>query len=139
MSVWDLNSGIRRSGLLAAIQAMFYLAGVAAIALAEVPVAIKAGGLVLLALSAWLAWRRWRAPGGQCVRELTWIGDQVTLVLVNGQRLRGHWTHVAVWRWLVVLKFKATDVDWRDELVLLPDSLPAQDFRRLKVRLLAGG
>ncbi|HEX5276610.1 MAG TPA: protein YgfX [Fluviicoccus sp.] len=137
MSVWDLNSGIRRSVLLAVIQAAFYLAGALAIGVAEMPTVIKIAGCILLAASAWLAWRRWRTPGAQSVRELSWIGDQVTLVLANGQRLRGQWTHAAVWRWLVVLKFKATDIAWRDELVLLPDSLPAHDFRRLKVRLLA--
>ncbi|WP_130412299.1 protein YgfX [Fluviicoccus keumensis] len=115
-----------------------YLAAGAAIWLAVMPLAVQIGLSVLLAILAGVAMLRGRAAA-EPVRELSWIGDQASLVLANGQRVRVQWTGVAVWRYLVVLKFRATDIEWTDELVLLPDSIPAQDFRRLKVRLLASG
>lgn len=138
MSVWDLNSRLQPSRLQLLMLGGLYLVALAGVWLAVLPLGVQIFASVVLAFSAWLAWRRWLRPPGQSVRELAWIGDQASLVLANGQRVRVQWVRSAVWRWLVVLKFRATDIEWSDELVLLPDSLPKEDFRRLKVRLLAG-
>lgn len=138
MSAWDLNSPVTPSRVRLQIRMAGYLAAGAAIWLAVMPLSVQIGLLVLLAILAGVAMLRGRAAA-EPVRELSWIGDQASLVLANGQRVRVQWTGVAVWRYLVVLKFRATDIEWADELVLLPDSIPAQDFRRLKVCLLASG
>jgi len=63
---------------------------------------------------------RWEADG-DCVLQLT-SGEQLTTRLA---------THAFVMPWLVILYFHGRP----RQLVLLPDMLPTQTFRQLRVRL----
>jgi len=136
MSVWDLNSPLSPSRIQGGLLVAAYGLSLVAIMAAVMPLWAKVVLCLALAVSSVLAWQRWRMPAGQGVRELSWIGEQPSLVLANGQRVRVVWRQSTVWRWAVVLQYRAVDVDWGGELVLLPDSLPPEVFRRLKVRLL---
>lgn len=138
MSAWDLASPVRSSRIHQGVNALFHVMAAAAIVVAELPMGVRAGFLALV-LGLWLlALLRGRRPGGQQVSELVWAESESypVVILASGQRLRVRWQRVAVWRWLVVLDMQAVDVDWRDTLLLWPDSLQTQVFRRLRVRLL---
>jgi hypothetical protein len=138
MSAWDLASPVRPSRIHQGVNAFFHVLAMAAILVAELPMGVRAGFLALI-LGLWiLVLLRGRRHGGQQVSELAWAEAESypVIILASGQRLRVRWQRVAVWRWLVVLDMQAVDVDWRDTLLLWPDSLQTQVFRRLRVRLL---
>lgn len=101
-----------------------------------------------LASAAWLAlvgahgawqWRRLHRAT-HWVRQLAIDARGAwRLVHGDGRRLDLRLTHAPlVLPWLVALEFRAAD-GRRHALLLLPDMLDADDFRRLRVRLTRGG
>lgn len=137
MNAWDLDEALRPSRLHALLLAVVYVMALTAVWLPPLPVAAAVLASVAWLGSAWLAWQRWRRPVGESVSGLSWAGEQMAVTLANGQRLRVIPEAAAVWRWLVVIRVRAVDVDWSEHLLVLPDSLPSGQFRRLKVRLLS--
>lgn len=85
--------------------------------------------------SAWLAWRGERGRG-DILRE---VGEQWWL---EGGDHRGMATLVRAraWRYLVVMDFAGEwqGRRWRRQLVIWPDAVAPDDFRRLRVRLRCG-
>jgi hypothetical protein len=89
-----------------------------------------------LVISLVVSWRQEVARAGFVVREQgqgRW--------LCSGRR-QGEATLLGkqVWRYLVVMDFQCCDEQgaWRQRVVVLPDAVPADTFRRLRVRLLHG-
>ncbi len=103
---------------------------------AWLPVPLPAILTLMAAVLASLAWH-WRLRVSprypHAVRGLRWEADSdCVLQLASGERLEARLAaHAFVMPWLVILYF-----DGRPRhLLLLPDMLPAQAFRRLRVRL----
>lgn len=97
----------------------------------------------LTAFAAWLlllglevaSWRR--EPHIAVLQERIgdwWLADR------GGGTARMRLMRAMVWRYLVVLDFRALEKTGprRQRVVLFPDSVSADDFRRLRVRLLQG-
>ncbi|HEX4870106.1 MAG TPA: protein YgfX [Moraxellaceae bacterium] len=102
---------------------------------------LQAGGLawpwrVLLALAvALVAVPGWRAAGRarwrlREVGEEWWLDSGARQGMVRLRRAR-------VWRWLVVMEFRGEwqGRSWRERVVVWPDAVAPDDFRRLRVRL----
>jgi len=122
----------RRSRALMMAMAVMHGLGVLALGLSALPVSVVLGVSLALAASAMLAWN-----GMLPVKELQWgSGETWHLVLANGQPHRAL-LDVQASRslpWWVTLAFRLED--GRRLHVMLPrDALPADDFRRLRVRL----
>lgn len=114
------------------LQLTAHLAAAAALGLAWIPGGLRWAGLGLLAVSAWRTWRRHEEP----------------LPRLSCRNDGSLWHQVADdWRALEVLPDShispgLTLLGYREEgsrkrrtLVLLPDSLPADDYRRFRVWL----
>mgnify|MGYP001627346626 CR=1 FL=1 len=111
-----------------------------AVLLARLPWWQQAVALLFWGVLAGLEWRHWRRPGvcGLQERSSDWW-----LAFADGREGGMRLAHAMVWRWLLVLDFvrpeaAAPGLPRRQRVVLLPDSLPADDFRRLRVRLALG-
>lgn len=105
-----------------------------AVALPPFPLPVKLALLAAILLSLAWHWRRrlsQRQP--RAVRGLRWEeGDLCILRLATGERLSARLAgHAFIMPWLVILYFRGRP----RQLVLLPDMLPAEAFRRLRVRL----
>jgi hypothetical protein len=89
-------------------------------------------GAVLLSLG-WYWWRLVSRRNPRAVRGLRWeAGRDCVLQLAGGEQLQARLASRAfVMPWLTVLYFQGQP----RQLVLLPDMLPAEAFRRLRVRL----
>lgn len=137
-SVWRPVLEPRPSRIQRLILTVFYLLALVALLQAELPLrwrqAVLAVWALLLALEL-VSWRRRQHI--VLVQERIgdwWMADQ------EGVASRMSLKRAMVWRYLVVLDFKALEKagSRRQRLVLFPDSVPADDFRRLRVRLLQG-
>ncbi|HKK13074.1 MAG TPA: protein YgfX [Gammaproteobacteria bacterium] len=127
----DLGPSLLLIGLLAAGH------GAALVVAAAAPVALWVRGLLALAAlgSAMDAWRRCLAPMLGAPLELVWDADGVWRI-----RWQGHWqparlsapAHVR--RHLVLFTLVLKD-GCRVPVVVLPDRLDPDSFRRLRVRL----
>jgi hypothetical protein len=102
-----------------------------AVALSALPVWSKLLLCLLVLASAWLSWREEIARGGTILRE------QATdwLLETNTGAVRAVLAHQRIWRCLVVLDFRVVETGRRYRLVIFPDSVSADIFRRLRVRL----
>jgi 4-hydroxybenzoate polyprenyltransferase len=90
--------------------------------------------VVAVLLSLVWNWRRQVSPSyPHAVRSLCWQADgNCLLQLASGEQLTARLTrHAFVMPWLVILYFRGPPRC----LVLLPDMLAAQAFRKLRVRL----
>lgn len=95
--------------------------------------------LTLVVLLSYLRYRRlyWSGDNPDAVRGLVWgPADRVQLKLGSGRRVNAALLpHVFVQHWLVILhlsQYKGR----RRHLIVLPDMLDTESFRRLRVRLL---
>ncbi|NNG12244.1 MAG: hypothetical protein HKM88_03235 [Halobacteria archaeon] len=95
--------------------------------------------LTLVVLFSYLRYRRlyWSGDNPDAVRGLVWgPADRVQLTLGSGRRVNAALLpHVFVQHWLVILhlnQYKGR----RRHLIVLPDMLDTESFRRLRVRLL---
>lgn len=137
-SVWRPVLEPRPSRIQRLILTAFYLLALVALLQAVLPprwlLAVLAMWALLLVLEL-VSWRR--QPRIVLVQERIgdwWMADQ------DGVASRMSLRRAMVWRYLVVLDFSALENAGprRQRLVLLPDSVPADQFRRLRVRLLQG-
>lgn len=97
------------------------------------PLRLALAGVVLL--SAALAWRRERRRG-ESLRE---AGEEWWLES-RGRRGMVRLVRARTWRYLVVADFEGEwqSRRWREHLVVWPDAVSPDDFRRLRVRLRCG-
>lgn len=92
--------------------------------------------LLLVLLAGFLCWRQEKNKAGMILREQTtsWWLETAT------QQTRATLQHSQIWRYLVVMDFlcQQDSKRWRQCVVLFPDSVSADGFRRLRVRLRYG-
>jgi hypothetical protein len=95
--------------------------------------------LTLVVLLSYLRYRRlyWSGDDPDAVRRLVWgPADRVLLTLGSGRRVKvALLPHVFVQHWLVILHL-SQNKGRRRHLIVLPDMLDTESFRRLRVRLL---
>jgi len=95
--------------------------------------------VALVVLLSYLRYRRlyWPGDNPDAVRALVWgPADRVQLTLGSGHRVSAALLpHVFIQPWLVILHLSQQHGRKR-HLIVLPDMLDAEDFRRLRVRLL---
>ncbi len=95
--------------------------------------------VALVLLLSYLRYRRryWRAAHPDAVRSVVWgVADRVELTLGSGRRADATLLPQGfIQPWLVILHLRP-DTGRRRHLMVLPDMLDAESFRRLRVRLL---
>lgn len=92
--------------------------------------------LTLLLNLSYLLWREAGLRARDCCRSLSVLGGDVELVLRNGKTVRVQpCADTVVTPWLTVLQLRAEPTGARYRLVILPDSMDTEDFRRLRVWL----
>jgi len=136
--VWRPVLELRPSRIKRSLLILFYLLAVVALLQAVLPLFWR-----LVAFAVWLlllglefvSWRR--DPCTTVLQERIgdwWLADHA------GGTARMRLMRAMVWRYLVVLDFRALEKTGprRRRVVLFSDSVDANDFRRLRVRLLQG-
>jgi hypothetical protein len=106
---------------------------------AYIPLWTKVLVILLLAFMFWLGWRPLKLQSPSSIVALAVDDEHWTITLNNGQRLRVQLQLWAVWRYLMVLDFRAKDVNSNYRVLIWPDSLKQADYRRLQVRLRLAG
>ena len=111
-------------------------------ALLVVPLLNLSGWLILLfvpvlAINLYNSWRRhiWRTHP-QAIRSVSWQGeDELTVTLHAGRALQARLVQRAlILPWLVIFHFRIAGQRGHT-LLVTPDMLPDETFRRLRVRL----
>ena len=113
---------------------LLHAAALAVVALLPLPLPAILTLAVAVLLSLVWHWRLRVSPRyPHAVRGLRWEADgDCTLELASGEQLSARLAaHAFVMPWLVILYFHGRP----RSLVLLPDMLPTQTFRQLRVRL----
>lgn len=139
MSVWAINTLIKPSSKQQALVCAFHVLAACAIGVAYIPLWTKVLVILLLAFMFWLGWRPLKLQSPSSIVALAVDDEHWTITLNNGQRLRMQLQLWAVWRYLIVLDFRAKDVDSNYRVIIWPDSLKQADYRRLQVRLRLAG
>jgi hypothetical protein len=130
MSVWALNSTIKKSRQQRHIVIGVHTLAIAAIWVAYMPVWLQALATIAVMLMLGLTLKQPQRIVALMVDDEHW-----TITLNNNQRLRVQLKSWAVWRYLVVLDFQAKDVAGNYRVLVWPDSVKQADYRRLQVRL----
>lgn len=139
MSVWAINTPIKPSSKQFAVVSAFHVLAACAIGVAYIPLWAKVLAILLLVFMFWLSWRPLKLQLPSSIVALAVDDEHWTITLKNGQRLRVQLQIWAVWRYLIVLDFRAKDVDSNYRVIIWPDSLKQADYRRLQVRLRLAG
>ena len=139
MSVWAVNTLIKPSSKQQALVCAFHVLAACAIGVAYIPLWTKVLVILLLAFIFWLGWRPLKLQSPSSIVALAVDDEHWTITLNNGQRLRVKLQLWAVWRYLMVLDFRAKDVNSNYRVLIWPDSLKQADYRRLQVRLRLAG
>ena len=139
MNVWAINTLIKPSSTQFAVVSAFHVLAACAIGVAYIPLWAKVLAIFLLAFMFWLSWRPLKLQLPSSIVALAVDDEHWTITLNNGQRLRVQLQIWAVWRYLIVLDFRAKDVDSNYRVIIWPDSLKQADYRRLQVRLRLAG
>jgi toxin CptA len=141
---------VQPSRRLRAVRVTLLAFAVAAVLLADLPPGVQFGGLVVMALYFWADWlmqflSRARSAPAPTATVGAWLkchdDGRLTLSQSGQNDLSDQWHPVAVQPdtfvspWLTVLRYRLPGQRWSQSLVILPDSLPADDFRRLRVWL----
>ena len=139
MSVWAVNTLIKPSSKQQALVCAFHVLAACAIGVAYIPLWTKVLVILLLAFIFWLGWLPLKLQSPSSIVALAVDDEHWTITLNNGQRLRVQLQLWAVWRYLMVLDFRAKDVNSNYRVLIWPDSLKQADYRRLQVRLRLAG
>jgi hypothetical protein len=127
------------NSLLRLLFSIAVVASILSITLLPLPLPIRIFSCLLIAALAWRCWQRRCELGGEAL-ILTWDGDDRWWWSQGGEErellLRGD-TYVATG--VVILNFNHALGRGRRSLVLLPASVGAGVFRRLRVRLILAG
>jgi hypothetical protein len=139
MNVWAINTLIKPSSTQFAVVSAFHVLAACAIGVAYIPLWAKVLAILLLAFMFWLSLRPLKLQLPSSIVALAVDDEHWTITLNNGQRLRMQLQLWAVWRYLIVLDFRAKDVNSNYRVLIWPDSIKAADYRRLQVRLRLSG
>jgi predicted cobalt transporter CbtA len=131
--VWRIDLRLSPSRFLLILTVLLHMAAAAAVLSSGLPYGLKGFLLSVLLLSGGLSCRDGRRRGRALLRErgtdwwLETAGHAGAVELVQAR----------IWRYLVVMDFRG-DLDgrvWRQRLVVFPDAVGEDDFRRLRVSL----
>jgi hypothetical protein len=130
-----LRIDLQASRLAALWLLALHVAGVAVLLFASVPAWVQATGALAVAASLWWHWSRHVSRRRSAIVRFVWrCGSDCEVVHSEGQALACTLAPRAfVMPWLVLLYFHTGT--WPRSLFILPDMLPADSFRRLRVRL----
>lgn len=144
MHVWRVDLQLRASHTAFALIIFLHLAAAFALLQSSVPLELaswlqvwcRGSLLVVLALSLVLSCRQQGRQAGITVREQSvawWLQTDAHAGVAELM-------HAQVWRWLVVMDFRWHDGarPRRQRVVVLPDAVTPDTFRRLRVRLRHG-
>lgn len=138
-SVWRADCRLRPSRSETALGLLAHLLAAAAVLRAWVPWWIKPPALILLAILGLMSWCRWRQQSPGAVVAFREYGEDWWLDTADGEGRRVVLLPgVLLWRWLIVLRFAEVQASGRPRTWnanIFPDSLSADEFRRLYVRL----
>lgn len=131
--VWRADLRLRPSRLFLALSLALHLAAMVAVFASNLSVWSCLALVVALAISFCLSWWQELRKDGLIVREREndwWLQDSAPGGCAELRRSQ-------VWRYLVVMDFAGRDEGrcWRRRVVLLPDAVAPDAFRRLRVRL----
>lgn len=140
-SAWRPRLERRRSRCAGGLALALFLLALCALAVAALDTPMTALAVLAWALLAVREWRHWRQ--GEEVRVVEERRSDWWLVFRDGRAGGMRLQQAMVWRWLVVLDFERPeggrpDLPRRQRVVFWPDSVDAEDFRRLRVRLALG-
>ena len=134
--VWHVDLTLRPSRFFLALTLLLHGATLAAVMLSGLSMTWQGGLGFCLVISLVGSWRQELTKEGLVLKE-----QRPGRWLYSGRRqgqakLMGR----QVWRYLVVMDLQCRDEQgaWRQRVVVLPDAVPADTFRRLRVRLLHG-
>lgn len=133
---WAVDLAVVPSRLARGISLFLHLLALVAVtATGGLPLSLRlvvAAGVVLAAALAW------RAEGARVLR-LREVGEEWWLER-GARRGMMRLRNAHAWRWLVVLELAGEwqGRRWRERVVVWPDAVPPDAFRRLRVRLLCG-
>jgi hypothetical protein len=134
--VWQVDLRLRASRFFLSLIFLLHCAALMALLQTALTSAWCWPLAVLLAASCALACRQERKATGMVLCE------QVEGWWLEAAQRQSHATlqRSQVWRYLVVLDFlcKGEDKVWRQRVVIFPDTVSADSFRRLRVRLRYG-
>ena len=132
MNVWELDTAIKPSRYQQWLHGFFYLAALAALWCAYIPLMLQViVTAVLLMVAVWLRFRN----ATPIVTRLSTEQDDWFIYLANGQRLKVSVQQYFLWRYLVILSCQNHHIKWPYVLVIFPDSIDADNYRRLQARL----
>lgn len=129
LHVWRADLAPRPSRFLLGLVAILHLAAAGAMLASALPFPAQSALLLLILVSAFHAWRHELSVRG--LRLLEQAGGWC--LIEKDRAIPVTLSRVRVWRYLVLLDIEAADR--RQRLVLLPDALSPDVFRRLRVRL----
>jgi toxin CptA len=125
-----LVASIDGSRQLRSLLAFVHLCGAVAIFLTSLPLPLQWTGLLLLTISMALYWRQnqqIRVRGNQNGKFEVWLSGKWCVASIDSSSV--------IWPGLTVVRFATESERLHRHLVILPDSLPKEDFRRLRVWL----
>jgi hypothetical protein len=137
--VWRADCQLRASRWQLVLGLLAHMLAAVAVVLAYAPLPVKLACLPVIALLAWRSLPRYRLHGADSVVALREYGTDWWLETADGAGRRAVLQPGALlWRYLLVLRFAEAGATGKPALwsvAVFPDSLPADDFRRLYVRL----
>lgn len=136
LHVWRVDLRLQASRIFLLLIVLLHLAAMVAVMKTAFPFLWRLPLVALLLGACWLSLRQERKTTGFILREQAgswWLetaGPQGYATLQRSQ----------VWRYLVVMDFLChrDSKTWRQRVVIFPDSVSADSFRRLRVRLRYG-
>lgn len=133
---WRVELRPRPSRFLLGVLAVLHGAAALAVLVADLLPFLKAVLLIVVLVLLAGAWRRERAANTLWVAER----DEDWWLRAGARRGRAQLVGRRVWRYLVVLDFRCEGGGrrWRQRVVVLPDAVPPDTFRRLRIRLRHG-
>lgn len=135
-NAWRADLHLRPSRIFLFLTTLLHAAALIALMQSGLPVPWRWSLAGALAVSLFMSWRCEARKEGTVVREQREDWWLHTGMHEGGATLR----RVQVWRYLAVLDFLGHDErgSWRERVVILPDAVAPDEFRRLQVRLRYG-
>ena len=134
MSVWELDTAIKPSRYQQWLNGLFYSVALVAIWCAYLPTVAQLGlTIVLLAVACLHSVKL--AKTLPVVSHLSSKADDWFIDLATGQRLKVKLSRYFLWRYLVVLSYQSPHIHLPYVVVIFPDSIDKDNYRRLQVKL----
>lgn len=136
LRVWRVDIYLKPSRIFLFLILALHLAAIVALMQTGLPWYWRLPIFFLLLLNGVVSWRQEKRVGHLLVR----VQSTNWWLETPQQQAQASLQHAQVWRHLVVMDFlcRHDHKRWRQRVVVFPDSLSADSFRRLRVRLRYG-